>query len=101
MIAVTDEQEIFSLHSCIGRISDPDSNVIKELTSKVFATIDCVCDVKGYFSESAEINNNNNEETREKSEDGAKFIKKLFGLVIILKLFIIRIIIHVEIKRIF
>ena len=81
MIAVTDEQEIFSLHSSIGRISDPDSNVIKELTSKVLATIDCVCDEKGHVSESSEINNNNNEETREKSEDGTKFIKKLFCLV--------------------
>ena len=82
MIAVTDEQEIFSLHSCIGRISDPDSNVIKELTSRVLATIDCVCDNVGRVSESLEINNNNNNEEKDEiAEDGAKFIKKLFGLV--------------------
>ena len=80
MIAVTDEQEIFSLHSCIGRISDPDSNVIKELTSRVLATIDCVCDDIGRVSESLEINNNN-EEKDEIAQDGTKFIKKLFGLV--------------------
>ena len=82
MIAVTDEQEIYALHSCIGRISDPDSSVIKELTSKVLATIDCVRDEKGHVSESSEINNNNEKEGKgEKSQDGEKFIKKLFGLV--------------------
>ena len=78
MIAITDEQEVFNLHSCIGRISDPDSNLIKELTSKVLAT-DCVCDENGRNSDSNEINNNN--EPSNNKEDGSKFIKKIFGLV--------------------
>ena len=82
MIAVTDEQEIYALHSCIGRISDPDSNVIKELTSKVLATIDTVSDEKGLVKEITVVkNNNDNEEKDDESQDGAKFIKKLFGLV--------------------
>ena len=84
MIAVTDEQEVFNLHSCIGRISDPDSNVIKELTSNVLTTA-CVCKEIGLTrnnSDRAEINNNiNDEEPDNTDENGSKFIKKLFGLV--------------------
>ena len=79
MIAVTNEQEVFNLHSCIGRISDPNSDVIKELTSAVLET-DCICDKNGVCSESTEINNNSNDALNS-TEDGSKFIKKLFGLV--------------------
>ena len=87
MIAVTNEQEIFNLHSCLGRISDPDSNVIKELTSKVFST-DCICEEIDHSTQSKEINNNNNnnDESISKNEDGSKFIQKLFGLVRVLTL---------------
>ena len=82
MIAVTNEQEIFNLHSCLGRISDPASDVIKELTSKVLAT-DCICKENDCSTQSTEINNNNSnkDEPIYEKEDGSKFIQKLFGLV--------------------
>ena len=82
MIAVTNEQEIFNLHSCLGRVSDSDSNVIKELTSKVLATA-CICKENDPSTQNTEINNNksNNDEPIYTKEDGSKFIQKLFGLV--------------------
>ena len=83
MIAVTDEEEIFNFHSCITQISDPDSNIIKELTSKVLAT-ECVCNEKSqqkHSADSLEINNNNDDDDIDDKGNGARFIKKLFGLV--------------------
>ena len=83
MIAVTDEEEIFNFHSCITQISDPDSNIIKELTSKVLAT-ECVCDEKSqqkHSGDGLEINNNNDDNDIDDKGNGARFIKKLFGLV--------------------
>ena len=83
MIAVTDEEEIFNFHSCITQISDPDSNIIKELTSKVLAT-ECVCNEKSqqrHSGDSLEINNNNDDDKIDDKGNGARFIKKLFGLV--------------------
>ena len=83
MIAVTDEEEIFNFHSCITQISDPDSNIIKELTSKVLAT-ECVCNEKPqqkHSGDGLEINNNNDDDKIYDKGNGARFIKKLFGLV--------------------
>ena len=81
MIAVTNEKEIFNLHSYIGRVSDPDSNVIKELTSNVLEN-NCICEENDLSRENGEINNNGNDDAlNEKNEDGCKFIQKLFGLV--------------------
>ena len=83
MIAVTDEEEIFNFHSCITQISDPDSNIIKELTSKVLAT-ECVCNEKSqqkHSGDSLEINNNNDDDKIDDKGNGTRFIKKLFGLV--------------------
>ena len=84
MIAVTDEEEIFNFHSCITQISDPDSNIIKELTSKVLAT-ECICNEKSqpkkHSGDGLEINNNNDDDKIDDKGNGARFIKKLFGLV--------------------
>ena len=84
MIAVTDEEEIFNFHSCIAQISDPDSNIIKELTSKALAT-ECVCNEKSqqrHCGDSLEINNNNDDDDGiDDKGNGARFIKKLFRLV--------------------
>ena len=83
MIAVTDEEEIFNFHSCITQISDPDSNIIKELTSKVLAA-ECVCNENSqqkHSGNSLEINNNNDDGDIDDKGNGARFIKKLFGLV--------------------
>ena len=80
MIAVTDEEEICNLHSRIGQVSDPDSNIIKELTEQVLCT-KCVC-IENGKSKSAEINNNEESNTNQE-KDGFKFIRKLFGLVMI------------------
>ena len=83
MIAVTDEEEIFNFHSCITQISDPDSNIIKELTSKVLAT-ECTCNEKSqqkHSGDGLEINNNNDDDKIDDKGNGTRFIKKLFGLV--------------------
>ena len=83
MIAVTDEEEIFNFHSCITQISDPDSNIIKELTSKVLAT-ECACNEKSqqkHSGDGLEINNNNDDDKIDDKGNGTRFIKKLFGLV--------------------
>ena len=83
MIAVTDEEEIFNFHSCITQISDPDSNIIKELTSKVLAT-ECACNEKSQQKHSGDglvINNNNDDDKIDYKGNGTRFIKKLFGLV--------------------
>ena len=80
MISISNEEEIFDLHFCVERISDPDSNITKEMTLKLL-NAKCICTENGKTgNNSVEINNNDDAE--EDNADGAKFIKRLLqGLV--------------------
>ena len=80
MISISNEEEIFDLHFCVERISDPDSNITKEMTLKVLNE-KCTCAENGKKGHNS-VEINNNDDAEEDDAEGAKFIKRLLqGLV--------------------
>ena len=80
MIAISDEQEVYNLHSCIERMSDADADITKDMTAKVLKE-KCNCyDIKRGSQQQKNVEINNNEQTDEQQQEGSKFVRKLCNL---------------------